>query len=555
MAIFDTIKVRPPKRHRHKLTHANLMTTDFARLTPIYLEDVVPGDVFRVGAELRTKFQPLLAPVMGRCRARVDFFFVPNRIIWNDWEQFITGGPDGTAAPIPPYYDMSSMQSILDNKGLSTDPLDAGKNINLFGKSSLADYFHLPVNMASRNGSRCRMKISALPFHAYRKIWNDWYRDQNLHPEEWFIDKGSGLMSTTDFRNCYLRERCWRKDMFTSALPFLQRGPEAVVNVGGVVPVSDSTGHEGVTGSADYELMSVNPGQHTPAWFKKDSEGFVTEQYGNEGSRYDINHTHNLPPLEADLAEASGISVNELRRLTSVQRFLELAARAGGRYVEQIMAYFGTRVPDYRLDRSEWIGGGSSDVIISDVWQSSQTTEDSNLGQFAGHADSATFATSKKYKVDEHGWIIGILNFMPETLYEGAVERKWTRENRFDYFWPQFQHLGEQSVKLKELYGWTTEQEGDNDFGYQRRYVEYCYHPSHFCGEFHDTLDYWHFGRKFGEAPSLSNDFLLPDVQEMDRIFPVISDIDGLTDHINVECLVHVHAKRPIMRDATPSLI
>lgn len=507
------------KRSVFDLTHEVKLSTNMGRLVPIMCEEVLPSDSFKVRTDMLVRLAPMLAPVMHRITAYTHFFFVPSRLLMTNWEPFITGGPEGTDATVVPTIKA---------------PAEGG-----FVKGSLADYFGLPVGVPS-------LEVLAFPFRAYNLIYNEWYRDQNL------VDKvvnslADGLDTTS---NTSLLSRCWEKDYFTSALPWAQRGSPVTVNIGGNVPVV----LENTTPSdSNQTLIRRNPAFGTTGEFL--SLGMTTANGSTQSGLRDSSAGDSerllVDPngtMYADLSEAEQISINDLRASFQLQKWMERNARSGVRYVESILAHFGVRSSDARLQRPEFLGGGRSPIVVSEVLQTSSTDTTSPQGNMAGHGYSAQQSHEFTKSFEEHGYIIGILSIMPRTAYQQGVSRMWNRRSRLEWPWPEFAHLGEQAVLNKEIYASASEPEGV--FGYAPRYEELRHRESRVCGDFRDSLDYWHMGRQFTAEPVLNESFVIANPTK--RIFAVE---DENVDSVWIQLLNSVQAIRPIPKKGVPGFI
>lgn len=496
------------------LSHENKLTCDMGKLVPFYVEEILPGDSFKVSSQLIVRLMPLVAPMMHQVDVFTHFFFVPNRLIYKDWEEFITGGKDGDSTAVCPTI---------------TSPSGG------FAIGSLADYLGVPTGVAG-------LSCLALPFRAYAKVYNDWYRDETLI-DEVTIDMNSGTDSTT---NKDLLTRCWKKDYFTSALPFAQRGDPAYLPLGVSSPVI----------AKKNKLTQVNAYIAEDGSLANTSFGVRTTGGANNVIGQ-INGTN--PPsadfdtnLYADLRQATSATINDIRAAFQIQRWMEKNARAGYRYVEQILAHFGVRSSDARLQRAEFLGGGRSPIVVSEVLQTSATDGVSPQGNMAGHGFSAHVSHSFTKTFEEHGYVLGILSIMPKANYQQGISRMWNRRSRTDWFWPVFSHLGEQAVLNKELYAQGTDDD-NGIFGYQGRYDEYRRHYSQVHGQFRDTLDYWHMGRIFSELPTLNANFVKCDPTT--RVFAVESGGEPADDHCLVQIYNSVKAVRPIPKYADPGYI
>lgn len=491
MKQFESISIRKPKNSVYNLSHERKLTMSMGDLVPIFCEEVLPGDKFRVNTEILMRLQPMIAPVMHRVNAYVHYFFVPNRLIWNDWEKFITGGRLGQDTPLFPTINGQS---------------DYAKDTGLIGVGSLADFLDFPVQMIG-DTSYPMIPISQLPFRAYQRIYNEYYRDQNLEPEI-DIPLGSGPLDWADLTDndlLKLRKRAWEKDYFTSALPFAQRGDEVLLPVQGDAPV---------TGIPHYQTKIAN------VWDDSVNADLGTNLLGDS-----VDLTINKPTrissgLTADLSEASATTISELRRAFALQRWLEKMARGGSRYVEQMLYMFGVRSSDARLQRSVYLGGGKLPVQISEVLQTSKT-DTSPQGNMSGHGFTAGVTNGFKKYFEEHGLVIGILSVIPRTGYMQGMPKLLTKTDRFDYYWPDFAHIGEQEVKKYELYYDPALNTNNDTFGYQPRYAEYRYKFDKVNGEMRTSLKQWHMANDYSAQPSLNNTFVK--ANPTTRIFAVES--------------------------------
>ena len=495
--IFNSILVKKPGSSKQNLSHTYLGETTFGRLVPVLYEDMVPGDRIRtLGSEVMVKFQPILAPLYARMNCRIDYFFVPYRLLWDGWTQFISPGSnivgDHTTDP----------QRVMPTIGI-----DTFRSFDL-SLNSLADYFGLPVDYVNDGITYQAFwpdrETVAFPFSAYNMIWNFYYRNQSLQ-EDLPYKLVDGRNDNVEF--CKLRYKNWERDYFTAALPWSQKSLSDVQ-----IPFT-GRGPVNYKGSTD---------GFEPTWVDGNGDRIRLKAIGNNGaipsySAYGQANTEVFFPqgkaeynpgnsLEAEIT-SGGITVNELRRLTNVQHWLEVAATAGSRYKESILALFGVHTPDYRLDQPEYLGGGVIPVVVNTVLQNSESTENSPLGNYAGYGIARGYAISKKYRVEEHGCLIGIASFMPRSQYSQGFPRAFAQKDITDYYFPQFQHLGEQELHNYELYAYQ-EQGLKDTFGYLPRYAEKKYHPSTIHGNFRTNLSYWHMGRLFSARPSLNEIFV-----------------------------------------------
>lgn len=502
--LFNTVQLRKPKNNFFDLTHDVKMSGKMGNLMPCLTLECVPGDRFNLGCDTLLRFAPLLAPVMHRMDATVHYFFVPNRLVWDSWEKFIVGDP---SAPVHPTFE-------IDNT------LSADERIFL-------DYMGIPPNPGATI-----VKANALPIAAYQKIYNDYYRDQNLIPAV-FDKVADGVNAVADF--CVMRKRAFEHDYFTAALPFAQKGQAVDIPLGDVTLNPDWATNEDVP------------------HFENPTGAFIT---GDIHQNNPIGLGVEIAPGVYDAPQAydpdgslqvQATTINDLRRAFKLQEWLEKNARAGTRYVESILAHFGVRSSDKRLQRAEYITGVKSPVVISEVLNTTGT-DDAPQGDMSGHAVSITSGKSGSYYCEEHGFIIGILSVMPKTAYQQGVAKMYLKDSYLDYFFPSFAHLGEQEVTNDEIYAYQAN--GKATFGYIPRYAEYKYMPSRVAGDFRTTLNFWHLGRIFATQPTLNREFIECEDTDFNRIFAVNDAQDNLWMHI----LHRVTAVRPMPKYGTPML-
>ena len=533
--IFRSVGGRKPKRTAFDLSFDNKLSTDFGVLTPVLCKEVVPGDTFKITSEMMVRMAPTLAPVMHNINVTVHFFFVPDRIIWEDFEDFITGGADGLSSPVVPYVESVDLATYA-------------------GSGTLADCLGIPNNIGDG-----QTQIVTLPFRAYQKIYNEYYRDQNL-TDEVELEVASGE-ETTEFEQLFkLRKRCWQKDYFTSALPFAQRGGDVSLplSLGGSASVSGAAGvyyYDAQDGTVlGTSLVDLKSG---------DSEGNVgVDLYNAPGSSQSVGAMVELIPsgpskpdgskwLHADMSEATVNSptIRDLRRASKLQEWLERNARGGSRYIEQILSHFGVRSSDARLQRPEYLGGGSVPVVISEVLQQAASTDADPAGAMAGHGIAVGNSPRFKKFFEEHGYIMGIMSIMPTTAYMDGLPRHFLKQDKFDYYFPEFAHIGEQPIFNAEISA--AHRDPYATFGYTPRYAEYKYSPSECHGDFRGNLSFWHLARPVSDDVALNTSFVECDKSSLNRIFAVDdSDPDSpYYESVNkfwIEIYHHIVAKRPM---------
>jgi len=507
MNLFNSIQLSKPKKNVFDLTHDVKMSADMGNLNPILTLECVPGDKFEIGCESMIRFAPLIAPVMHRMDVTMHYFFVPNRILWDNWEKFITEHNSLHVAPYMNYRD-----------GFLTD-MPASANAIKF-----LDYMGVPPISSTGEAT----KISALPLAAYQCIYNEYYRDQNLiAPVNYKLTDGDNSI-TSWARNaelCTLRKRAWEHDYFTSSLPFAQKG--AAVDIPLAINSND---------------VPVYWNQNLTTATDVTYDGTNSLNIGNVPMEGDVNTTLMAKTSDVDLQPTT---INDLRRAFRLQEWLEKNARGGTRYIENILTHFGVRSSDKRLQRPEYITGVKSPVIVSEVLNTTGESSGLPQGNMAGHGISVNSGKSGTYYCEEHGYIIGIMSVMPKTAYQQGIPRTYLKKDSLDYFWPTFANIGEQEVQKQELYAYT--ENAEDTFGYVPRYAEYKYMPSRVAGDFRTTLDYWHLGRIFATEPSLNGDFVTSNPTK--RVFAV-DDPEG--DSLYCHVLNKIKAVRPMPKYGTP---
>lgn len=493
-------------------------TCDMGQLIPVDAKIVNPGDTFRAESSALVRLQPLVAPQLTPINVRIDYFFVPLRLLWKNWEKFITGGPDGNDNSVKP-------KIIIPAGG--------------FKPHSLADYFGIEPGKGSG------VKISALFFRAYNKIWNEWYRDENLQEEVvWSDDDGDDTVTSTD-----LLYRCWQKDRFTNSLPWAQRGNSVSLPLGSIAPVrgngmtlglTDGTNYAGASGSNSVGFSYVSENYGKPI----NTQSGTNISLAN-GRSFGITTDSEKSGMVVDLTEATSAPVNDLRKAFQVQKWMERNARAGVRYIEFILAHFGVKSSDARLQRSEYLGGGKSPVVVSEVLQTSSSDSTSPQGNMAGHGFSVPTTIQFTRGFEEYGILMSLMSIVPRSSYMNGLEKKWSLNSRYDYYFPEFCHLGEQPVKNQEVYlqdASVKDEEGNSvnegSFGFQGIYDEYRHSYSYVTGDFRNSLKQYTLARDFAEMPKLNSDFVT--CKPSKRIFAVTDEnVNSFMFHIyhNVKAL------------------
>lgn len=499
-SVFQGIGSLRVGRSRFDLSYTKKFDCDMGQLIPVMCDECVPGDIWRIGNEFVIRYQPLVAPILHGVKCYVHYFFVPYRILWDDWEEFITGGVDGDF----------------------TIPVPSVAHRSLFAKGTLMDYFGFPTvipetsSAINLNGGQ---GPNVFPWLSYNAIYDEYYRDQNLEDE---LGDYSGTFSPEYVGKLHhygpgngsagisnaIKYRAWTKDYFTSATPWQQRGTAPAL------PITGQT--SAVFNSPNGAVMTTLPnGQPVGiiATSPAGSSDLSLDVNGTVAVGTAINSTLNVAlSNRVDLSTASTFDIADLRVAFQIQKWLERNARAGARYTEFIRAHFPAFPRDDRLQRPEYIGGTANPIIFSEVLQTSMTVEgESPQGNLAGHGISVNKGHVGTYHVKEFGLIMGIMSVMPTPAYQQGIDRQWLRRTKFDYYFPEFAHLSEQAIQRQEIYFLNDHAGANTDeiiFGYQGRYNEMRIKRDLVCNNMRDTLDYWHLGRQFSSAPLLNQSFL-----------------------------------------------
>lgn len=459
------------KRNKFNLSNYKLLSLDQGYLVPVNWYEVLPGDTVQASSSAFVRVSPLVAPVMHPVQIKIHHWFVPNRLIWDDWEKFITGGPDGMDDSEWPHLNFGGLTHATGD---------------------LADYLGLPEGTFASS-----FPFSMLPFRAYAKIFNEWYRDQDLVSEV-PLATTSGSDGTT---NTSLLRVAWEKDYFTSARPWAQKGADVTIPLGTsapVVPTDPATSPTFIRPGGSASGLNAFAGQNVVDWDSTSSTSgrVVWDQ----------------PNLEVDLSTANAATINQWREALAIQRYEEARARYGSRYSEYLR-YLGVRSSDARLQRPEYLGGGKQALQFSEVLQTAEGTDP--VGALKGHGIGAMRSNRFRRFFEEHGIVMTLMVIKPKTVYMQSMHRGWFRQVKEDYWQKELEHIGQQEVWNKEVYAMHADPDGT--FGYQDRYDEYRRKESSVAGEFRSLLNYWHMARDFAAAPVLNADFVTAD--PTDRVY------------------------------------
>lgn len=493
-------------------------TFDFDYLTPIFIDEMLPGDTANVSLNHFARLATQKVPIMDNLYIDFFFFFVPNRLVWENWERF-NGSQD---AP------NDSTDFLIPTV---TSPAVTG-----FTVGTIADKFGLPIGIPG-------IEVNALPFRCVNLIYNTWFRDQNLNvPLTVEIDDGPDDPAL--YAACPIRNK--KHDYFTSCLPMPQKAPAVDLPLGTTAPILRTTN------AAAWEAH--NAGANTqPGAFGISSNGVGVVVIDNPGTGLSFDPNGGL---YADLTAATGATINSLREAFSIQSLYELDARGGTRYVEILQAHFNVISPDFRLQRPEFLGGGSSRINVHPVPQTAPTSGANAQAQLASFGTSSSSGTSIGFTKSfvEHGYVIGFACARADITYQQGIERMWSRQTRFDFFWPKLQEIGEQAVLKKEIMAVGTGGVTDDVvFGYQERYAEYRYKPSQIHGEFRSNfttpLDMWHMAEDFATVPALNPTFMYS-TTPIDRALAITG-----APHILFDAWFKYTHARPMMTYAVPSTL
>ncbi len=506
-------------RSRFTRDHGYKTTFNADRLIPVFTDEVLPGDTMNLKATMFCRMATPIAPILDNLFLDTFYFFVPNRIIWDNWEKF-------NGAQEDPGDSIDFVVPVLTAK--------SGGHLN----GSLSDYFGIPT---LEDG----VTPNALHYRAYNLIYNEWFRDQNLQDSSTVL-KTDGPDPHTNY---FVRHRCKRHDYVPSALPWPQKGDAVDIGIAGnAAVIGDGTTLGLTNGTTEYGLITSDQGNvnamlsgGTPALGDAvAASGGDTGPFMVNDGKIGVSATAANSGLIADLSTADAVTINQLRQSFQIQKMLEKDARGGTRYTEILRTHFGVTSPDFRLQRPEYLGGSSTPFIISPVAQTQMSdaavesggspTPQGNLAAY-GLMANKNKGFSKSFV--EHGVIIGLVNVRADITYQQGLHKMWSRQTRYDFYWPSFAHLGEQAVLNQEIYFNQADGFNQDAFGYQERYAEYRYKPSLITGGFRSNettpLDFWHLSQDFGTRPALDDTFILSDTP-MARVQAVTTEPSFLFD-------------------------
>lgn len=568
-SIFKSVGSLHLRKHKYNLNYHKYFDCEAGQLIPVAFEECVPGDTVYLGQEALIRMQPLIKPIFGKLQYHTYSFFIPTAIMFGEYktdgegmhywdpdrklfELFLGRGKDGKDKSISLPYWVPTGSDVTndayyewvvnpDTEEEETKTLGVVKDN---GVGSLWDYFGLPIGVIPKvtikdeDGNEVEMDaVLDFPRRAYNIVYGEFFRDETL-------------MDYPDVESSIVRNKCWKKDLFTSSLPWQQRGiqPALPVDLTGSIPVSfASTAGLGSylnDGSLNYGYILPNQDGSKIAFYNKSPSSYAEPTYGSD-DKFMISGSVNASDITA-----TTFDVSDLRAAFQVQKWLERSARGGYRMKEILLSHFGVAPSDETLMRPAFIGHTSTPIIISEVLQTSESAVGSPQGNLSGHGISAGRSYIGKWKAKEFGYILTLACIVPDTSYSQGINKQFSKFSRWDYMWPETMFLSEEAVRTMEVY---TDENADADdnatiFGYQSRFYELRSRQNMFCGSFRSDLNFWHMGRDFEDTPLLNDSFVK--MVPTKRIFASLEEPGFLVDHFNIHKWY-----RPLPHNLEPGLI
>nr|DAQ35352.1 MAG TPA: Major capsid protein [Microviridae sp.] len=558
---FNNIPQMKTSRSRFKMKQDIKLTLNAGKLIPFYIAETLPGDTFSVDTKGICRMSTPIYPVMDNCYLDIYYFHVPMRIVWDHAKEFF-GENNDSAWVQKTEYTIPKVR-IGDKKN------EAGAVRDMPDENTICDYLGIPTKVIKK-GTKDEIKVNALPFRAYVKIWQEWFRDQNVDnpainktdDAEENYQRGEESDSNTILKNAHVGGYpLWVNkfhDRFTSALPYPQKGEATLIPMSGNAIVGyGSAGSKKLYNDNDFSTLGW---KNTPTGWKHDANGIgantiITKNNGNvaaigtyptgSGATESVN-------LIADLSNVESATINNLRQAFAVQQFMEADSRGGTRYREIIRSHFGVDIDDKTVQIPEYLGGQRYMINVNQVVQTSATDQTSPQGNAAAISVTPFMENSFTKSFQEHGYVIGVCCIRNDNTYQQGIEKLWSRTEKFDFYWPEFAHLGEQAILNKEIYAQGTADD-EKAFGYQEAYSEYRMVPNRVCGKFRSNaeqpLDAWHYADNYSKLPTLSQEWLATDKSVIDRTIAVQNQPQFIMD-----VLVENDAVRPMPIYGTPGL-
>jgi hypothetical protein len=522
---FNQVPQTHVSRTRFKRDQNILTTFDAGELIPFYVDEVLPGDTFSVDTAAIIRMTTPKYPVFDDAYIDFYYFFCPNRIVWTDFKRFMGEADD---APWMPTKTYTVPKIRISSKTEATDPRYEGPK-----EGSILDYMGIPIHInEGTNASKNTVQINALPIRAYVKIWNEFFRDQNVgnpavelagnDDQVWYDDKGNNATNEEILKSACTGGRCLPvsrfHDYFSSCLPYPQRGPSVTL------PLS---GNAQCGLYVDSQATVAQP-KGISFTSTKESQNKIQNVYDVTGKKTGLNviglngGVELQGYLATDLSTVQAATINQLRQAFAVQHYYEALARGGSRYREQVRTIFGVSISDKTVQIPEYLGGGRYHVNINQIVQTSgqQSPDDTPIGETGAMSVTPINESSFTKSFEEHGFVIGVLCVRHNHSYQQGIERFWSRTDRLDYYFPQFANIGEQPVKKKEIYLTGTD-EDDKTFGYQEAWADYRMKPDRVSGKMRSnaegTLDFWHYADNYAKAPTLSQEWMNEGKEEIAR--------------------------------------